>query len=178
MSSSTGSPPVSNDARAGASAGRKEIPVKSRMRICAIMLCALLALPGAVSNARPSSGASVVGTWHLVSLYDEDADGEEASTFGLTPKGRLVLDDSGHFMLQIVDDLRWSTCDRGGATAARDTAAAGMLAYFGNYEIDRGTILFRVEAALSRRWEGSVRLAEFSLANRRLDLVSSALPSL
>jgi len=49
------------------------------MRICAIMLCALLALPGAVSNARPSSGASVVGTWHLVSLYDEDADGEEAA---------------------------------------------------------------------------------------------------
>jgi hypothetical protein len=154
------------------------MPVKSATRICAVTLCATLAMPGAVGNAQPLSGRSLAGTWHLASLYDEEANGEEASTFGLTPKGRLVLDDSGHFMLQIVDDLRWGACDRGGATAALDTAAAGTLAYFGKYEIDRGTILFRVEAALSRRWEGSVRLAEFNLADGRLDLVSSALPSL
>jgi hypothetical protein len=160
--------------------GVKDKHMSSTARICVALLCTALATPAGAGDPRRPNGPALVGTWQLASLYDEDADGEEAVTFGLAPKGRLVLDGSGHFSVQIFDDLGWggTRCDRRGVGAARDTAASGTIAYYGSYEVDRDTLRFRVEAGLRARSDGRVRVADYGLADGRLDLVSSVLPSL
>ena len=154
--------------------------MKFTTALCAILLSAALATSTSAGNEPRMNAPSLIGTWHLASLYDEDADGEEASTFGLETRGRLVLDDHGHFAVQIVDDLSWggTRCDRGGVAATRASAASGTIAYYGSYEVDRDMVRFRVEAELSPQRNVSVRVAEFSLAKDRLELISSVLPSL
>src|SRR5262249_46711734 len=74
--------------------GLKEKGARSAARICAAMLCVALTTPARAGDAERPNGPGLVGTWDLASLYDEDADGEEAVTFGLAPEGRLVLDAS------------------------------------------------------------------------------------
>jgi hypothetical protein len=82
------------------------------------------------SNATPSEPPphSVVGTWQLASIYEEDSTGGDSPTFGFDPAGLLVLDAAGHFSLQIVDDLQWNKeCHRANAMGPREVRSGDAL---------------------------------------------------
>jgi lipocalin-like protein len=142
------------------------------------------------SEPSPDSvvGASVVGPWQLVSIYEEDDTGEESPMFGFNPEGRLVLDAAGHFSLQIVDDLQWNKeCHRANAMGPRAKAGPAMLAYFGSYAIDPdggsggadnggvnlGTMHLHVDHGLHLSWEKPDRSADVIVSGDRMEFVSS-----
>jgi hypothetical protein len=145
------------------------------------------------TNATPSEPPphSVVGTWQLASIYEEDGTGEDSPMFGFNPAGLLVLDAAGHFSLQIVDDLQWNKeCHRANAMGPRAKAGPAMLAYFGSYVIDPdggsssadgaaslGTIQLHVDHGLHLNWEKPDRTADVTVSGDRMEFVSSIAPT-
>jgi hypothetical protein len=90
----------------------------------------IVGLVAFASSATPSEPPphSVVGTWQLASIYEEDSTGGDSPTFGFDPAGLLVLDAAGHFSLQIVDDLQWNKeCHRANAMGPREVRSGDAL---------------------------------------------------
>jgi Lipocalin-like domain len=134
----------------------------------------LATIAGTASRARAEI-QSIVGTWELLRLYDENA-GQEVGAFGSNPKGRLTLDSARFFSFILVTDtpLISPTCSRSTAPITREAAGPGMIAYYGRYMIgERNTVTFRIEHGLTEGWKRSDREAEFKLAGDRMSLVSS-----
>jgi hypothetical protein len=135
--------------------------------ICGLVLAALSA--GAVSDTL---GHPVVGTWKLLSLYEEDESGQDVLTCGRRPEGQLILDDAGGFSLRIGGDLLAtpSRPDPANAAPALVSARAAMLAYRGKYSLDHGrAIHFHVERGLAPADPG----AQVLLMGDRMELTSS-----
>jgi Lipocalin-like domain len=134
----------------------------------------LATIAGTLSRVRAET-TSIVGTWELLHLYDENA-GREVDVFGSDPKGRLTFDSARFFSFILVTDspLISPSCSRSTAPITRDAAGPGMIAYYGRYTIgERKTVAFRIERGLTEGWKRSDREAEFKLAGDRMNLVSS-----
>ncbi len=118
---------------------------------------------------------SVIGTWDLLSLYDENA-GEEVDIFGTNPKGRLTL-DNGHFFSFILltgSPMISPACNRVAVPLTRDKLGVGMIAYYGSYMLAKDRkIYFRIERGVTGAWNHSEREAEVERKGNKLILVSS-----
>jgi hypothetical protein len=136
-------------------------------------LClAAAALPRHAAAREPSS---IVGTWELVSLYDEN-DGEEVDVFGPAPKGRLTFDKAGFFSFLMLTStpLISPRANRSTAPMTHDAVGPGTLAYYGTYVVDETqTIRFHIAHGLTDGWKNALREAAFDLAADGMSLVSS-----
>jgi hypothetical protein len=118
---------------------------------------------------------SIVGTWDLFSLYDEN-NGEEVDVFGPNPKGRLSLDNAQFFSFIILSGspLISPRCNRSTAPITQDSVGPGVIAYYGNYALrGRDSIDFHIERGLTGGWKRAAREAEFNITSNKLSLVSS-----
>ncbi len=125
--------------------------------------------------ATAQQNPSIVGTWELLSLYDEKA-GNEVEVFGQNPQGRLTLDKAGFFSLVIVTSTPLTSPRENRRTApiTHEMAGPGTLAYYGSYAVDdRKRIHFHIENGLTGGWKDSVREAQFDLAVDKMTFVSS-----
>lgn len=104
-------------------------------------------------NAVPEKALKIeqpiAGTWTLVSIYEEDAGGEEVSRFEDDAKGQLIADDKGNFSLQIMN----LSARRRSATPAPCVDSSGLIdamTYFGTYFLDPAgeRLTLRVERCL------------------------------
>src|SRR5512140_3627726 len=89
------------------------------------------------ANAQ-SLKEQVVGTWIAVSQY-VDQDGKKVEPFGANPKGIVVYDANGHFVLvlQRATLPRFASNNRLAGTPDENKAIVqGSIAYFGKYAID------------------------------------------
>jgi hypothetical protein len=149
-------------------------------RIASIVALCLASTVDSADSRQQSLKESVIGTWELSSLYDEDERGEEALTFGLKPGGRLVLDGDGNFSLHIIDDapLSQPSCRLNSAAVTRATAGPTMLGYFGTYSIDpKSAIHLHVDRSLAPNWDNTDRVADVILIDKRMEFVSSLVAS-
>jgi hypothetical protein len=123
---------------------------------------------GAVSDTL---GHPIVGTWKLLSLYEEDESGQDVLTCGRKPEGQLILDAAGGFSLRI-GGARLPTPshpDRN-APATLVSARASVLAYRGKYSVDHGRFIhFHVERGLAP----AEPAAQVVLVGDRMELTSS-----
>lgn len=110
----------------------------------------------------------IVGTWTLVSVYDQLYDGKKLNTWGPDVKGSAAYDRSGRFTYMIV-------------AAGRKRSEAGPLApvgkaigYFGTYSVDEedSTITWRIERSTYPNWEGRVRKGKITINGNQLLQVS------
>jgi hypothetical protein len=164
------------------------------LAVCTVVALPIVLAPRDLQSREQSLEHSVIGTWKLSSLYEEDERGLDAPTFGLNPEGRLVLDAAGNFSLQIVDDLRLKTseCRRGSAMGPRALAGPAMLSYFGRYSIElksrintsgdrsavnMGAIHLHVDHDIPPKWEGQDRIADVTVTNDQMEFVSAIVPS-
>ena len=162
--------------------------------VYAVVALPIVLAPHNIQSREQSLEHSIVGTWKLSSLYEEDESGQDASTFGLNPEGRLVLDVAGNFSLQIMDELRlkMSECQRGSAMGPRASAGPAMLSYFGRYSVEprspanasgdksavnAGAIHLHVNHDILPNWEGQDRIADVTVTDDRMELVSAIVPS-
>ena len=117
----------------------------------------------------PPLKQQIVGTWTLVSVYDQLYDGKKLDTWGPNVKGSAAYDRSGRFTFMIV-------------AAGRKKSEAGPLApvgkaigYFGTYSVneDDRTITWRIERSTYPNWEGLQRKGKITIKGDQLSQVSA-----
>jgi Lipocalin-like domain len=143
--------------------------------------CIFLITERAVRSEEQNLIDAVVGTWALVSLYDEDDRALAVLTFGDHPEGRLMLDRDGNFSFLLVNDLYrpMPRCTSGDLVVTRASAGPGTLAYFGRYTINsRKVIHLQVEHGVAPTVEATVRTADVTVADGQMTFLSSMTASL
>src|ERR1041385_2355564 len=107
---------------------------------------ALAVLCGSLSLPEISHGQSVkkqiVGTWRLVSIYNEQ-NGTKTNNFGDNPTGLLMFDRSGNVMQFLYKPgvPKFAVSNRLKGTDAENRAAfQSMIAGFGTYAVEGDTV--------------------------------------
>src|SRR5262245_3055167 len=118
-----------------------------------IFACACLLPAGARDgklDSRPLRDA-IVGSWTLVSIYEEDEVGEDLDRWGDRPTGHFVADASGRFMLQIVGrDATEIAMFAPSPLAPRYLGGRGSLGYAGRLTVDesKGKLTLEIDDAV------------------------------
>ena len=123
----------------------------------------------AIQAAAQTTG-DLVGTWTIVYVTDERAEGVELPIYGPKPVGMLMFDADGHYSLQIcaTGRPRFERNDRMKGTPDEYRAAVtGCNSHWGRYQVDEtdGVIVFKIEHGLFTNWEGTEQRRPFRVAN-------------
>ncbi|WP_224362032.1 lipocalin-like domain-containing protein [Hyalangium versicolor] len=120
----------------------------------------------------------VTGTWDLVRVDNVQPDGTRVQLYGAHPQGRLVLDESGRYSIQIYreDRARFASKDKNAGTAEENRdAVQGCNTHFGTYSVSDGkTITFHIEHASFPNWEGTEQQRLFTLVG---DVLTYTVPT-
>jgi Lipocalin-like domain len=125
----------------------------------------------------------IVGTWALVSIYEEDAGGEDVESFGNEPEGYLTLDSSGHFSLEILGaPLKFASNERmNGTSSEYKYAMQQSLAYFGTYSVEGcdgdGSLKLHVRRSSFPNWNNAELQTSVTTQATSMEFTSAALPS-
>lgn len=141
-------------------------------RFCAII--ALFVLMGVYGHPAFAQQNPLVGTWTIVSVNDERADGSKVPLFGPEPQGILTFDAKGRYSLQLCSSGRpkFAANNRAKATAEEyRSAVVGCNPHWGRYTVDEAskTITFNIDHALFANWENTEQKRSFTLANDELN---------
>lgn len=104
-------------------------------------------LVGATScyaQAAEPLNSRILGSWRLVSVYDQFTDGTRRDTWGADPQGLIVFTPEGLFSAIIVAGQRAA---RAGAVPSEPVGPA--VAYYGAYRIDEATSTFSTQVQQS-----------------------------
>lgn len=133
-------------------------------RIAFVMASTLLS---GTANAQ-SLKDQIVGTWIAVSQY-VDQNGNKLEPFGANPKGIVVYDPNGHFVLVLQRETlpKFASNNRLAGTPDENKAIVqGSIAYFGKYSVDERErkINLHYDGSTYPNWDGEdqVRLVEIS----------------
>ena len=148
-------------------------------RMIALMLLAALSLVTAsdlIAQPGGSLAQKAVGTWAVASQYVEQ-DGRRLQPFGDKPKGRVMFDDKGRFMLiaQRSDLPKFASNNRMTGTPDEYKAIGqGTIAYYGTYMIDdkEGTITQRYEGSTYPNWDGDEQKRLIGISSDELRITS------
>lgn len=116
---------------------------------------------------------SVVGTWRLVSIWAESANGHVSYPWGQKPVGYITYTEHGRVSVAIMRGERTRTStDRTGNLTLEEKAAAydSFQGYAGTYEVQGDNVFHRIEASLSPNWPGTDLVRHFELQGDRLSL--------
>jgi hypothetical protein len=124
----------------------------SAVRIFALAMLLLAALPGTATSQQKSLKEQLVGTWSLVSVTAEGSDGSKSDRFGASPKGIVIFTSDGHFSLfqSRLEVPKIAANTPAKATAEEATAVMeASIAYYGTYSVNE------TEKTISVKIEGS-----------------------
>jgi len=142
-------------------------------RIFAHLVVVACVLPGMAFS--PGAGAadmpgdvSLAGTWTLVAADVLHPDGSRSHDYGDAPKGRLMIDRTGRYSLQIFRSDRPRFADPAKAKASAQeyrAAVMGSSTHYGTLAVepDRHQLVFRIEGASFPNWEGQTQTRTFEL---------------
>jgi len=113
-----------------------------RLNILSLSAITALGLAFLSDNAiaqQKSLKEQLVGTWLFVSSIDTQKDGTKTDRWGPSPKGTLVFDANGRYVLAINrSDLRKFASDRVDQGTAEENKAVlqGSIFHFGTYSVN------------------------------------------
>jgi len=118
--------------------------------LSAITVLGVALLPGSAVSQQKSLKEQLVGTWTFVSAVDVQKDGTKVDTWGANPKGMLVLDANGRYVLVInrSDLPKFASNRRDQGTAEENKAVMkGLIVTFGTYSVNEAdkTLTTKVE---------------------------------
>jgi hypothetical protein len=148
------------------------------------MRTATLAAVLALTAAGGAFGAhaaepSLAGTWTLVAADDLHPDGSRTRGYGAAPKGRLIVDATGRYSLQIYksERARFASPDKKKATPAEfEGAVLGSSTHYGAISVAADVLTFRIEAASFPNWEGTEQKRKYELKGDELSYQVPATP--
>jgi hypothetical protein len=134
-------------------------------------LCVAVILPAgnALSQQAGSSlKEQLIGTWILVSSYNQRPDGSKFVPFPGTPTGILILDGDGRVSAQQISTglPKFASNNRQEGTPEENKAVVqGALCYFGTYSVneDDRTVTVHVENCTFPNWAGTDQKRSFAL---------------
>lgn len=150
--------------------------MSTRLHETASLVLALSSTLFCLSADAQSLGQQIVGTWMAVSQY-VDQDGRRLEPFGSNPKGMVVYDASGHFVLvlQRATLPKFASNNRMAGTADENKAIVqGSIAYFGRYTIDEKDhkLNLRYEGSTYPNWDGEDQTRLIEISGDELKMVS------
>ena len=135
----------------------------------------------ALASVMPLASAQalsqqIVGTWLPVSQY-VDQDGKKVEPFGSSPKGMVVYDANGRFVLVLQRGTlpKFASNNRMTGTPEENKAVVqGSIGYFGRYKVDdkEGKIHLRYEGSSYPNWDGDEQTRLISISGDELRMVS------
>ncbi len=139
-------------------------------------------LAGMLSLASASASAAdfpLAGTWTLTAADRITPAGAREHDYGSAPKGRLIIDASGRYSLQIFKSERTGFASgdkKRGTPEEYADAALGSSTHYGVITIDEAAhqLLFKIEGASFKNWEGGVQRRSYAL---RGDVLSYRVPA-
>lgn len=110
---------------------------------------------------------NIAGTYMLVKVDNVLADGSGVHLYGDNPYGILMLDNSGHYSLQITSENRqqFKSGDKSKGTDEENRQAIlGINTHFGTFTInmEMHTITFFIKRASFPNWEGTYQVRPFT----------------
>lgn len=119
-----------------------------------------------------------MGTWTAVSQY-VDQDGKKLEPFGPNPKGVVVYDAGGRFVLvlQRATLPKYASNNRLTGTAEENKAIVqGSIAYFGRYSVDERErkINLHYEGSTYPNWDGEDQSRLIEMAGDEMQIISPA----
>jgi len=153
--------------------------MKTRLRgLTGIFLIAFVVVGvflSTVSYAQ-SLKEQVVGTWTAVSQY-VDQNGKKLEPFGSNPKGMVVYDANGRFVLVLQRAMlpKFASNNRMTGTAEENKAIVqGSIAYFGQYSIDEKEhkINLHYDGSTYPNWDGDDQTRLIAVSGDELQIIS------
>jgi hypothetical protein len=126
---------------------------------------------GEVNAQQKSMKEQLAGAWTLVSVDQTSADGTKHQLFGANPKGLMILDPSGKYVLIITQSGRekFKANSRIQGTPEENTAAVkATTASFGTWSVDGNTMTVRIEAGLYPNQDGTSSTRTVSVSGDEL----------
>ena len=147
-----------------------------------ISLGVLYAALAAATAAMPAPAHAqtlaqqVVGTWVPVSQY-VDQDGKKLEPFGSNPKGIVIYDANGRFVLILQRSSlpKFASANRMAGTADENKAIVqGSIAYFGRYSIDESERKMKLhyEGSTYPNWDGEDQVRLVTISGGELQMIS------
>jgi hypothetical protein len=142
------------------------------MKIAAMLKTGAIAMLCWMSVARSAAIAhadsTLAGTWSLLAADVIHVDGTRTRDYGAAPRGLLLIDQQGHYSLQIfkAERPKFASGDKLTATQAEyEAAVLGSSTHFGTVSVDQaaGTLTFKIENASFPNWEGTEQKRKFEL---------------
>ena len=136
---------------------------------------------GRVASASHNSlQQRIVGTWRLVSFYEENEGGEDTAIFGTDPRGQFIATSAQQFSFQIISaDGRRLGANRQVVSVCESSGLQEALVYFGTYALDeaRGTLNLHITYCLFRSCDKTRRSASVEFVDDKLVFTSAFWPS-
>ncbi|QLY30479.1 lipocalin-like domain-containing protein [Nocardia huaxiensis] len=135
--------------------------------------------------------AELVGTWKLLSLRQERADGSTAEPMGSDPLGYITYTESGYVQCILGPAQRPKLGAQPDEFAARDglarvlftvpklpgllrlgVSALQTVVYAGTWEVEGNTVIHHAELAGLPDWDGTDIVREYEVESQRLRLIA------
>jgi Lipocalin-like domain len=145
-------------------------------RVCKLTLGTLgLLCLGVVLSAGEvcaQTAKDLAGTWTLVSVVTEQ-DGNKTEPFGPNPKGILMVDANGRYVLTIVRAGLPKVASNNRTTATPEENKAivqGSNTHFGTVSVNAAdkTITFKIETSTFPNWDGAEQKRAFTITGDAL----------
>jgi hypothetical protein len=142
------------------------------MLILGAVSAALMGMVVPAGMARAQSAKDLVGTWTIVSNVTDQA-GKKVEPYGPTPKGTLVFDANGRYIIAVMRSDLPKVASNNRTTGTADENAAivqGSNFHFGTYSVDEAgkAINFRIENSSFPNWDGAEQRRPFTLVGDEL----------
>jgi hypothetical protein len=129
-----------------------------------------LAVPAGKSSAQTAK--DIVGTWTIVSNVTDQA-GKKTEPYGPNPKGIMVLDSNGRYIIAVgrSDLPKFASNNRTTGSAEENAAVVhGSIFHFGTYSVNEAdkTLNFRIETSTFANWDGTEQKRPFTVTGDEL----------
>jgi hypothetical protein len=138
------------------------------MRFLLLMFFAVSS-PGFAQETNP-----LVGTWKLISSESIVENETPQHTFGLHPKGYLIITQEGRLMIMITADNRKA----GMGDAERAGLHKTMAAVSGKVRVEGNDFIISVDVSWNESWNGTEQRRHFKIEGDKLFVETTPGPSL
>jgi len=147
--------------------------LRSALSVVAVALGTVMP---AVVFAQQGLKEQIVGTWTPVSQY-VDQEGKRLEPFGSNPKGIVIYDSNGRFVLvlQRASLPKFESGNRLAGTPEENKAIVqGSIAYFGSYSVDEKEqkINIHYDGSTYPNWDGEDQVRLIAIKGDELSMVS------
>jgi hypothetical protein len=147
--------------------------MKAVVAAASLFLSFVLFLPSSFAE----TAKDLVGTWKYVVNQTTKQDGSKVETYGKEPKGIIMFDSGGHFMLFIAkpNAMKFASKSRlNGTPEEYKNAVYNSIAYYGTYKVDEPAkiLAWSIDAATFPNWYGVTQRRHFSIKGDELRITN------